>query len=154
MKRLPLLLAAFAALLTLFAASTPAEAHGRIRGGVFLNFGVPWPGYYWGPRYYYGPPAYTYYDDYYYGPPTAVVIERRQPEYVERSDVEGRSAAPSSTAPSTSDQATANAPAPSQVKATNWWYWCESSKKYYPYVKECSGGFERVPPQPVPPANR
>ena len=40
------------------------------------------------------------------------------------------------------------------MKPTNWWYWCESSKKYYPYVKECAGGFERVPPQPVPPANR
>lgn len=147
MKRLPLLLAAFATLLSLFAISTPAEAHGRIRGGVFLNFGVPWPGYwgYWGPRYYY-PGPYYYYDDYY--APSTVIIERRSPpEYVEKADVEGRSA-PSS------EPATAAAPAPSQVRPTNWWYWCESSKKYYPYVKECAGGFERVPPQAVPPANR
>lgn len=146
MKRLPLLLAAFATLLTLFAASTPAEAHGRIRGGVFLNFGVPWPGY-WAPRYYYPPPAYYYYDDY-YAPPPRVVVER-QPQYVEKSDVEG-----TAPAPSTTDQATGAAPPASQVKPTNWWYWCESSRKYYPYVKECTGGFERVPPQPVPPANR
>lgn len=148
MKRLPLLLAAFATLLSLFAISAPAEAHGRIRGGVFLNFGVPWPGY-WAPRYYYPPPAYYYYDDPY---PSTVIIERRSPpEYVEKADVEGRPA----PSPSTSEQATAAAPAPSQIKATNWWYWCESSKKYYPYVKECAGGFERVPPQPVPPpANR
>lgn len=145
MKRLPLVLAAFATLLSLLAMSSPAEAHGRIRGGVFLNFGVPWPGY-WAPRYYYPPPAY-YYDDYYV-PPSRVIIERRSElQYVEKSDVEG------TPAPST-DQATAAAPAPSQVKPTNWWYWCESSKKYYPYVKECTGGFERVPPQPVPPANR
>jgi hypothetical protein len=140
MKRLPLLLAAFATLLALFAITTPAEAHGRIRGGVFLNFGVPWPGY-WAP-YYYPPPRYYYYDDYY---PSTVIVERRSPpEYVEKADIEGQPATPS-------DQATATAPAPSQVKPTNWWYWCESSKKYYPYVKECAGGFERVPPQPVPP---
>ena len=82
MKRLPLLLAAFATLLSLFAISAPAEAHGRIRGGVFLNFGVPWPGY-WAPRYYYyPPPAYYYYDDPY---PSTVIIERRSPpEYVEK----------------------------------------------------------------------
>ncbi len=146
MKRLPLVLAAFATRLTLFATSTPAEAHGRIRGGVFLNFGVPWPGY-WAPRYYYPPPSYYYYDDYYV-PPSRVIVERRaQPEYIEKSDIEG-------TAASAADPATSAAPAPSQVKPTNWWYWCESSKKYYPYVKECTGGFERVPPQPVPPANR
>jgi hypothetical protein len=142
MKRLTLLLAAFATLLSLFAISTPAEAHGRIRGGVFLNFGVPWPGYWWGPGYYYPPPAYYYRDDYY--APSTVIIERRtQPEYVERSDVEG-----------SSNTGSANAPAPSQVKPTNWWYWCAASGNYYPYVKECAGGFERVPPQAVPPANR
>ncbi len=145
MKRVSLLLAAFATLLSLFAISTPAEAHGRIRGGVFLNFGVPWPGYWYGPRYYYGPPAY-YYDDYYY--PSTVVIERRpQIEYVEKGDVEARGNANAA-------QGTATAPAPSQVKPTNWWYWCESSQKYYPYVKECQGGFERVPPQPIAPAPR
>lgn len=142
MKRLTLLLAAFATLLSLFAVATPAEAHGRIRGGVFLNFGVPWPGY-WAPRYYYPPPAYYYYDDY---APSTVIIERRSPPlYVEKADIEGTQAAPA-------DQATATTPAPSQVKPTNWWYWCESSRKYYPYVKECAGGFERVPPQAVPPS--
>jgi hypothetical protein len=146
MKRLPLLLAAFATLLATLAISAPAEAHGRVRGGVFLNFGVPWPGYYyWGPRYY-GPAYYYYYDD--YPPPSTVIIERRsQPEYVEKADVEVHNNAPS-------NQGTATAPAPSQVRPTNWWYWCESSKQYYPYVKECSGGFERVPPQAVPPPNR
>jgi len=132
MKRLTLLLAAFATLLSLLAFSAPADAHGRVRGGVFLNFGVPWPGYYWGPRYYYGPPAY-YYDDW---APAPVIIERRSaPTYIERSDVEA-------------------APPVSQQQPQHWWYWCQAAEKYYPYVKECPGGFQKVPAQPVPPANR
>lgn len=27
-----------------------------------------------------------------------------------------------------------------------WWYYCESSTSYYPYVKECPAGWQRVPP--------
>jgi hypothetical protein len=132
MKRITLSFAALATLLSLFAFSAPAQAYGRHGGGVYLHFGVPWPGYYWGPRYYYGPP---YYDGY-YGPPPAVIIERQNPpQYIERSDVEGTPPAP-------------------QDQAQNWWYWCDASKKYYPYAKECPGGFQRVPAQPVPPASR
>jgi hypothetical protein len=131
MKRLTLLLAAFATLISLVAFSAPAEAYGRVRGGVFLNFGVPWPGY-WGPRYYYGPGPYYY--DGYYAPPAVIV--QSPPTYIERSDVE-------------------SAPPPSQVQPQHqWWYWCAAAEKYYPYVKECPGGFQRVPAQPVPPANR
>jgi len=134
MKRITLLLAAFATLISLFAFSAPAEAFGRVRGGVFLNFGVPWPGYYWGPRYYYGPGV-VYYDDYYYPPPAVIVQRPNPPTYVERSDVEGSAT-----------------PAPGQQQAHPWWYWCAASEKYYPYVKECPGGFQRVPAQPVQPA--
>lgn len=32
---------------------------------------------------------------------------------------------------------------------TGWWYYCESSRGYYPYVKECPTGWERVPPAPA-----
>lgn len=134
MKRLTLLLAAFVTLLSLFAVSAPADAHGRIRGGVYLGFGVPWPGY-WGPRYYYPGPAYYYDDGYYAGPPAVVIQQREPPTYIERSDVEG------------------TVPAP-QAPQPQYWYWCAASEKYYPYVKECTGGFQRVPAQPVPPANR
>jgi hypothetical protein len=31
-----------------------------------------------------------------------------------------------------------------------WWYYCEQSRGYYPYVKECAGAWQRV--APVPPA--
>ena len=33
-----------------------------------------------------------------------------------------------------------------------WWYYCDAAKGYYPYVKECASGWQRVPPAPaVPP---
>jgi len=38
------------------------------------------------------------------------------------------------------------APAPSQ-----YWYFCNASKAYYPYVRECPSGWQRVTPQPPQP---
>ncbi len=35
-------------------------------------------------------------------------------------------------------------------KSEDWWYYCEQSRGYYPYVKECPGGWQRVPPAPPP----
>lgn len=29
-----------------------------------------------------------------------------------------------------------------------WWYYCQASRTYYPYVKTCPGGWTRVPAQP------
>jgi hypothetical protein len=37
------------------------------------------------------------------------------------------------------------APAPWQ---SDWWYYCADAKGYYPYVKECPAGWQRVAPQP------
>ncbi len=36
-------------------------------------------------------------------------------------------------------------PAPPQQQD---WYYCAGSNAYYPYVRECSGGWQRVPSQP------
>ena len=36
------------------------------------------------------------------------------------------------------------APAPQQ----GYWYYCSDAQAYYPYVKECPGGWQRVSPQP------
>jgi hypothetical protein len=59
-----------------------------------------------------------------------VVIERSAPTvYVEQ--------------PAMAPAAPAPAPAP-----TNFWYYCGASKAYYPYVKECPGGWQKVLPQP------
>jgi hypothetical protein len=30
----------------------------------------------------------------------------------------------------------------------NYWHYCRSPDGYYPYVRECAGGWERVSPQP------
>lgn len=61
----------------------------------------------------------------YYYPPyyPPVVIERAPPVYVQQQP----------------------APAPE-----NYWYYCAAAKGYYPYVKECPGGWQKVSPQPAP----
>ena len=71
--------------------------------------------------YYPGP----YYAPYYY--PPVVMHPPAAPVYVEQ--------------PTT---------APTAV-AANFWYYCASAKGYYPYVKECPGGWQKVSPQPPQP---
>jgi hypothetical protein len=39
---------------------------------------------------------------------------------------------------------------PGTAPAESSWYYCESAKGYYPYVKECPGGWQRVAPRPSP----
>lgn len=34
-----------------------------------------------------------------------------------------------------------------QGEPERWWYYCEASTGYYPYVRECPTGWERVAPQ-------
>ncbi len=40
------------------------------------------------------------------------------------------------------------APAP---PAQSYWYYCANAGAYYPYVKDCPGGWMQVVPQPAPP---
>jgi hypothetical protein len=92
--------------------------HGHVRFGVMI-------GPYWGGPWYYPPPSYYY-------PPYAapVVVERPVPQvYVEQ-------------------QPAPAAPAPVAAASTNYWYYCTAAKGYYPYVRECPGGWQRVQPQP------
>src|SRR3990172_683214 len=99
----------------------------RVVVGVGVGFPV-----YWGPRWYYPhPAAYPYYAPYsypYYYPPDA--YPSRPTTYIEQG----------------SGQAAPQQPAPE-----HWWYYCAESKMYYPYAKECPGGWQRVSPQPPPP---
>ena len=104
--------------------SEPADAHGRARVSVGFAFGYPyWGSPWWGP---WGPGYWPgpYYYPYY--PATTVVVPAQPMQYIEKG----------------------SAPA-----AESWWYYCEASKGYYPYVKECPSGWQRVPPTP-PPATR
>jgi len=36
------------------------------------------------------------------------------------------------------------------VEEEAWWYYCGTSTSYYPYVRECPNGWERVPASPPP----
>ncbi len=91
-------------------------------GGSRVTFGFNF-GPYWGPYWgpgWYYPPPY-YYPPYY--PPAVVVAPPAPQQYVERSDQ----------------------PAPQ-----SYWYYCETSRGYYPSVKECPSGWKAVPPAPAP----
>jgi hypothetical protein len=41
--------------------------------------------------------------------------------------------------------------APQQEQQQSYWYYCQESKTYYPYVKQCPGGWLKVVPAPAPP---
>jgi len=117
-----LALALAVVLLTLFS-SGAAYAGGHGHGGA--HFGVVIGGPLWfGPSYYspyYYPPYYPPYAAGYYPPASPSV-------YVEQG---GAQAAPSAAQGS-------------------YWYFCAEANGYYPYVKECPGGWQRVSPQPPP----
>lgn len=67
-------------------------------------------------------PGYYYPAPYYY--PPVVAVPASPPVYIEQGSPEA-------------------APA-----RGNWWYYCADAKAYYPYVKQCPGGWERTAPQP------
>lgn len=85
------------------------------------HVGIMVGGPFWGPPPYYGPYPYYY--------PPAVVVQPTPPVYIQQAEP-----APTASA--------ANA-APAA-----YWYYCAAAKSYYPYVKECPGGWQRVSPQP------
>ena len=104
---------------------------GHFRGGHFAGhnfhgharFGVfiGGPGYW--PGYYPGP----YYDSYYgsyYGYPPVIAVPAAPPTYLEQGE------------------------AGDEPAEGSYWHYCAASKTYYPYVKQCPGGWQRVPVQP------
>lgn len=98
--------------------------HGGARVGVFvgapfIGFGAPFYGYPGGYGYAYGPYGY-------YGPTTTIVTQAAPEVYVERSN------------------ALSSGPA-----SDGYWYYCNRPDGYYPYVKECPNGWQKVPPQPT-----
>jgi hypothetical protein len=125
---------AIAAVLLLSAASGSAFAyhggggyHGGHHGsrvGVYigapvLGFGYPYP--------YYGYPGYGYEGYGVYGPSTTIVTTPAQPPVY----IEQQSAA--TTGPASDGN----------------WYYCHNPDGYYPYVKQCADGWQRIPAQPV-----
>lgn len=119
-------------------------AHGHRHSHSHLSIGLGYygPGYYGGYGYggygfgrygfggygygypsYYFPPAYAY-------PPT-VIVPATPPVYIEQQ----------------AQQQPAQSAQPTQPRA-NYWYYCKDPDGYYPYVRECPGGWLQVAPQP------
>lgn len=111
-------------------ASAPAMARrGHASVGVFIGPGW-YPPYYRYPPYYYSPYYYSpYYNSPYYYPPYYAPVVVAPPTYIEQGVVQ--------------------APAPTAVPAPGYWYYCSTSAAYYPYVRECPGGWQQVAPQPA-----
>ena len=123
--------------------SNSAWAHGG-GGGGWHGGGGGWGGHYGGGHYgggwgyghggYYGGfgLGFGYYGGYpYYAyPPAVVTVPVAPPVYIQQ-------AAPQ--------------PVPPQPQA-NYWHYCNNPEGYYPYVKECPGGWQQV--SPTPPAPR
>lgn len=105
--------------------ATMAQHHGHggnVRFGFYLGVPLYGPGYY--PAPYYAYPPYPYPVPTYGYPPAPA---SSPPVYVEQS------APPAASAP---------------AQPQGEWYYCADSKTYYPYVRECPGGWQRVPAQP------
>ena len=129
MKRVTAALAIVATLLGAMATETAwAHGRGRVSVGIGFGFGGYWPGY-WGPGYWpgYWYPPYPYYSPYYY--PSGVTSAPTA--YIERGD-----------------ETPGPAPAQAAAPRRDWWYYCPETQTYYPYVKQCAGGWQRVEPRP------
>lgn len=103
-----------------------AWAHGHYHGRVGVYIGAPFVAPLYGPMYgpWYYPPTFSYFS---YSYPSVTVAEPSPPAaYVER--------------PALADSSPAMEP--------NYWYYCHRPDGYYPYVKQCPGGWQKVPPSP------
>lgn len=116
------LAAALAASLAAQSAFAWHHRHGGSRVSIGFSFGVPLGPYPYGAYPFYYHPAY-YYPPYYVAP---VVVQQQPTVYVEQQP----------------------APAAQTSAPAGYWYYCADSRAFYPYVKECPAGWQRVAPQP------
>ncbi len=124
--------------LFIFTASNSAWAHGwHGHGHSHLSIGLGYysPGFYgtygyggygfggYGYGYPFGFSGYPFYYPSYVYPPT-VIVPTTPPVYIQQQPAQ-----------------------PAQPK-TSYWYYCQNPNGYYPYVKNCPGGWLQVAPQP------
>jgi hypothetical protein len=132
-------------------------------GAPYWWGGWGWPGAHWPYPGYYGSaiwPAYVGSFGYLpstvvYGPP-AVVTATTGITYIEREPgtVSMRQQAPAPAAvppPPDAEPPPASEPRAAPSATGPWWYFCASPRGAYPYVRECPGGWERVPAVPPGP---
>jgi hypothetical protein len=148
-----------ALLALLLGSAATADAGGR-RGGP--GWGRPgWGGgFYYGPRFWgprwWGPgwyggfrpwPLYPFYGGYYYPyaayPPYASpVVVQQDPQVYIQQDPQIQQAPAAQAAPPP--------PESSQPQPSQYWYYCEDARGYFPYVQQCPRGWMTV----VPPASQ
>ena len=90
----------------------------RVTVGLGFGFGYPY-GYGYG----YG---YPYYAPYAYYPPYAAPVVQQPTTYVEQPQAQPQQSA----------------------QPSGYWYYCNDSRAYYPYVRDCASAWQRVSPQP------
>ena len=149
-KRSIVLPAAMALATAVSGSALAAPGHGGWHGGGGHGGGGHWGGHGWGwgagaviggavvagallSPWYYRPYYYDYgpaYPAYYPAPYPVVVESAPSTVYVEQASAPRVAAAPDSG---------------------NWWYYCNESRAYYPYVRECPSQWQRVAPQPAAP---
>jgi hypothetical protein len=105
-------------IVVLAVASGSAFAHGGHRHGARVHLGF----HFGAPLFWHHPWYYHPAPAYYYPAAPVVVQPPSPPVYVERGDV--------------------------VPEGPGTWYFCRESNSYYPYVKQCPGGWTRVPAQP------
>lgn len=102
-----------------------AYGHSRGRSHTFVRFGVatvPAWGYYYPSPFYY--PYYS-----------TAVVDRSPLVYIEQNPPPAEAPQPSQVTQ------------PSQLTPSSYWYYCAAAKAYYPYVKACPSGWQKVLPQ-------
>lgn len=100
--------------------------HGHDHGGVGVGF-------YFGAPYMHPYDPYPYYYPYpysYYPPVVAVPVPAQPSVYIEQG-----------SPPPAAQQA---------PQTNNYWYHCDRPDGYYPYIKECPSGWQKVVPTPPP----
>lgn len=106
------------AVLLLLLACSIPASAGHFRANIWVG-----PGWYGPPRHYYYP-YYPYYPD----PPTVIVQPPPDVYYY-----------PAPAQPE---------PQLQQAAPPQYWYYCREPKGYYPYIKACPGGWQKVAPTP------
>ena len=102
-----------------------SHGHGGVHGSVGFYFGAPYPYYpYYASPYYY-PYPYT---------PTVIIPAPAQPQVYIQQDGQ----------PQIQQQS-------QSPQSGYYWYHCDNPDGYYPYIKECPNGWQKVSPTPPAP---
>lgn len=116
--------------------------HGGYYHGWYGCCGSVSVGFYFGPGFVYGYPYYPYYYPPYYSGVYYPYVsgDFSQPtEYVEQGQVQDQAGGGDMN-----DQSDQGGGAPQLA----FWYFCEKPQGYYPYVRACPGGWQKVPARP------